>query len=118
MSFGMSGGLLLTLMAVVWGINGYFQSFGALSIVKVNAQWFQVRERGTFSGIFGVLIRMGLLLAFQGVPLILLVLPWQYAFWIPGLASTISGWRTLPRRRDSPVLIPETRAGMTGPPLL
>ena len=89
MSFGMSGGLLLTLMAVVWGINGYFQSFGALSIVKVNAQWFQVRERGTFSGIFGVLIRMGLLLAFQGVPLILLVLPWQYAFWIPGVCVAV-----------------------------
>jgi len=83
--FGLSGGLLLTLLAIVWGINGYFQSFGALSIVKVNAQWFHVRERGTFAGVFGVLIRLGLLLAFQGVPLILLVLPWQYAFWIPGL---------------------------------
>ena len=84
LKFGLSGGMILTLMAIVWGINGYFQSFGALSIVKVNAQWFHVRERGTFAGIFGVLIRMGLLFAFQGVPLILLVLPWQYAFWIPG----------------------------------
>jgi MFS transporter, OPA family, glycerol-3-phosphate transporter len=84
LKFGLSGGMILTLMAIVWGLNGYFQSFGALSIVKVNAQWFHVRERGTFAGIFGVLIRMGLLLAFQGVPLILLVLPWQYAFWIPG----------------------------------
>lgn len=84
LSFGLSGGLILTLMAIVWGLNGYFQSFGALSIVKVNAQWFHVRERGTFAGIFGVLIRMGLLLAFQGVPLILLILPWQYVFWIPG----------------------------------
>ena len=82
--FGLSGGMILTLMAIVWGLNGFFQSFGALSIVKVNAQWFHVRERGTFSGIFGVLIRMGLLFAFQGVPLIVLVLPWQYAFWIPG----------------------------------
>ena len=84
LKFGLSGVMILTLMAIVWGVNGYFQSFGALSIVKVNAQWFHVRERGTFAGIFGVLIRMGLLLAFQGVPLILLVLPWQYAFWIPG----------------------------------
>ncbi len=82
--YGLSGGTLLTLMATVWGINGYFQSFGALSIVKVNAQWFHVLERGTFSGIFGVLIRLGLLLAFQGVPIILLYLPWQYGFWIPG----------------------------------
>jgi OPA family glycerol-3-phosphate transporter-like MFS transporter len=85
LSHGLSGGFLLTMMAIVWGLNGFFQSFGALSIVKVNAQWFHVRERGTFAGIFGVLIRMGLLLAFQGVPLILLFGPWQYAFWIPGL---------------------------------
>lgn len=94
--FGLSGGSLLTMMAIVWGINGYFQSFGALSIVKVNAQWFHVRERGTFSGIFGVLIRMGLLLAFQGVPLILLFLPWQYGFWIPGLCvgvMVLVNWR-------------------------
>jgi MFS transporter, OPA family, glycerol-3-phosphate transporter len=84
LGFGLTGGTLLALMAVVWGINGYFQSFGALSIVKVNAQWFHVRERGTFAGVFGVLIRFGLLLAFQGVPLIFLFLPWQYAFWIPG----------------------------------
>lgn len=87
--FGMSGGFLLTLMAVVWSLNGYFQSFGALSIVKVNAQWFHVRERGTFSGIFGVLIRFGLILAFQGVPLILLFFPWQYTFWIPGIVVTV-----------------------------
>jgi len=84
LGFGLTGGTLLTLMAIVWGINGYFQSFGALSIVKVNAQWFHVRERGTFAGVFGVLIRFGLLLAFQGVPLIFLFFPWPYAFWIPG----------------------------------
>jgi MFS transporter, OPA family, glycerol-3-phosphate transporter len=84
LGFGLSGGMLLSLMAIVWGINGYFQSFGALSIVKVNAQWFHVRERGTFAGVFGVLIRFGLLLAFQGVPLIFLYFPWPYAFWIPG----------------------------------
>jgi OPA family glycerol-3-phosphate transporter-like MFS transporter len=100
--FGLSGGTLLTLMAVVWGINGFFQSFGALSIVKVNAQWFHVRERGTFSGIFGVLIRLGLLLAFQGVPLILLVLPWQYGFWVPGACVAVMffvNWRWM---EDSP----------------
>ena len=89
LGFGLSGGMLLAMMAVVWGINGYFQSFGALSIVKVNAQWFHVRERGTFAGIFGVLIRFGLLLAFYGVPLIFLVFPWQYAFWIPGACVVV-----------------------------
>jgi len=80
---GLSPETLLTTMAVVWGINGYFQSFGALSIVKVNAHWFHVRERGTFAGIFGVLIRFGLILAFSGVPLILTMLPLHFAFWLP-----------------------------------
>ena len=89
LNYGLTGGTLLALMAVVWGINGYFQSFGALSIVKVNAQWFHVRERGTFAGVFGVLIRLGLLLAFQGVPLIFLFFPWPYAFWIPGIGVVL-----------------------------
>jgi MFS transporter, OPA family, glycerol-3-phosphate transporter len=102
LGYGLSGGMLLTLMAVVWGVNGYFQSFGALSIVKVNAHWFHMRERGTFAGVFGVLIRCGLLLAFQGVPLIFLFAPWQYAFWIPGLCVIVVGLVNLKWMENSP----------------
>ncbi len=87
--FGMTGSTVIALLACVWAINFYFQSFGALSIVKINAAWFHVRERGTFSGIFGILIRAGLLLAFSGSPLILATLPWQWVFWIP--AACVSG---------------------------
>jgi len=43
----------------------YFQSFGAVSIVKVNSSWFHLRERGTFGGIFGILISLGLYFAFD-----------------------------------------------------
>ncbi len=46
-------------MAVLWGANNYFQSFGALSIVKINAAWFRVSERGSFAGIFGIMIQSG-----------------------------------------------------------
>ncbi|KPL06288.1 hypothetical protein AMJ86_09000, partial [bacterium SM23_57] len=45
--------------------NMYFQSYGAVAIVKVNASWFHVRERGIFGGIFGVLISLGLYFAFD-----------------------------------------------------
>lgn len=83
-ALGLGANQLLWIMATIWGINGYFQSFGALSIVKVNAHWFHIRERGTFAGIFGILIRFGLILAFSGVPLILTVLPLPFAFLIPG----------------------------------
>jgi OPA family glycerol-3-phosphate transporter-like MFS transporter len=98
----MAPGTVLAVMATIWGINGYFQSFGALSIVKVNAQWFHVRERGTFAGVFGVLIRLGLILAFSGVPFILTVLPLRYAFWLPGTFVAVMFAVNLAFMKDSP----------------
>ncbi|UCE01509.1 MAG: MFS transporter [Candidatus Latescibacterota bacterium] len=50
---------------LLYAINMYFQSFGALSIVTVKAPWFHVRERGTFSTIFGVMISLGIYFAFD-----------------------------------------------------
>ena len=40
-------------------VNGWFQSCGAPGMVKINAAWFQRTERGTFAGIFGVMIQLG-----------------------------------------------------------
>ncbi|MFH1725733.1 MAG: MFS transporter [Elusimicrobiota bacterium] len=51
--------------SIVYSLNMYFQSFGAVSIVKVNAHWFHVKERGVFSGIFGTLISLGIFFAFD-----------------------------------------------------
>ena len=56
---------LTTTFAVLFGVNMYFQSFGAVAIVKVNASWFHVRERGGFSGIFGTMISSGIFLAYS-----------------------------------------------------
>jgi MFS transporter, OPA family, glycerol-3-phosphate transporter len=53
------------LLALLYSFNMYFQSFGAVAIVKVNASWFHLRERGTFGGIFGILISLGLYFAFD-----------------------------------------------------
>lgn len=55
---------LRLVFSILYGANMYFQSFGAVSIVKVNAHWFHVRERGGFSGIFGTMISSGVFLAF------------------------------------------------------
>ncbi len=45
--------------------NMYFQSFGAVAIVTTKAPWFHVRERGTFSTIFGTMISLGIYFAFD-----------------------------------------------------
>lgn len=55
---------LRLVFSLLYAVNMYFQSFGAVSIVKVNAHWFHVTERGGFSGIFGTMISSGIFLAF------------------------------------------------------
>jgi OPA family glycerol-3-phosphate transporter-like MFS transporter len=88
-AWGLTPRQLAYVLSGVWAINAYFQSFGALSIVKINAQWFHVRERGTFGAIFGVLIRLGLILAFSGVPLIATALSWWWGFWVPAIGVAV-----------------------------
>lgn len=50
---------------LLYAVNMYFQSFGAVAIVTTKAPWFHVRERGTFSTIFGVMISLGIYFAFD-----------------------------------------------------
>src|SRR5512133_2925923 len=53
---------------VCYALNMYFQSYGAVSIIKVKANWFHVRERGVFGAIFGTLISFGVYFAFEWGP--------------------------------------------------
>jgi sugar phosphate permease len=81
--------------ALIWLINGYFQSFGAPGMIKINAAWFNRDERGTCAGIFGLMIQMGQIAINNLAPLILagfalgaLVVgkgEWRWVFRIPPL---------------------------------
>jgi OPA family glycerol-3-phosphate transporter-like MFS transporter len=56
---------LVATYTALYGLNMYFQSYGAVSIIKVKAYWFHVRERGVFGAIFGTLISFGVYFAFD-----------------------------------------------------
>jgi len=56
---------LTAVFSVLYAGNMYFQSFGAVAIVKTNAPWFHVRERGVFGAIFGILISLGVYFAYD-----------------------------------------------------
>jgi OPA family glycerol-3-phosphate transporter-like MFS transporter len=56
---------LVAAYTALYSINMYFQSYGAVSIIKVKAYWFHVRERGVFGAIFGTLISIGTYFAFD-----------------------------------------------------
>lgn len=85
-TFGMSH---MTAFTVAFAINMYFQSFGAVSIVKVNAAWFHVRERGTFGGIFGILISLGLYFAYDVGRRITEHFAIEWLFYIPAIVLAI-----------------------------
>jgi OPA family glycerol-3-phosphate transporter-like MFS transporter len=74
---------LLVSMSLLWSLNMYFQSFGALSVVKVNSTWFHVRERGVFGGIFGIMISSGYFLASTIGAWILSRFHWTMIWFVP-----------------------------------
>jgi len=86
-------------IALVWLINGWFQSFGAPGMIKINAAWFKRNERGTFAGIFGFMIQLGQVVSsklspaiLNGISLgILVVAPgqWRWLFIIPPAVTLV-----------------------------
>ncbi|MFM8657940.1 MAG: MFS transporter [Chthoniobacterales bacterium] len=86
-------------IALVWLINGWFQSFGAPGMIKINAAWFQRQERGTFAGIFGFMIQLGQVISSKLSPMILngislgflIIAPgqWRWLFIIPPMVTLV-----------------------------
>jgi OPA family glycerol-3-phosphate transporter-like MFS transporter len=96
--FGSFTGTFAT-FALIWLLNGYFQSFGAPGMIKINAAWFNRTERGTFSGIFGLMIQMGQVAINNWAPLILAGFTigafvvaegqWRWLFRLPPLVTAV-----------------------------
>ncbi len=92
-------------MAILYGVNMYFQSFASVAIVKVNSNWFHINERGFFGGIFGILISSGLFLAYTVSPLIM---SWlftgdpQYYYFVPAALLTFMMTVTFLLIRNTP----------------
>ena len=83
-------------------INMYFQSFGAVSIVKVNAPWFHVRERGVLGGLFGILISLGLYFSYDWTLMLQRAFGNAMAFWVPCAVLVVCMVVTFVLVRDSP----------------
>jgi OPA family glycerol-3-phosphate transporter-like MFS transporter len=102
----------------------YFQSFGAVSIVKVNGAWFHLRERGTFGGIFGILISLGLYFAFDWGYRITRTFQLEWVFFIPAAMLVVFFVLSAMFVRDNPSETGhadfdpgDASSGDTGPPL-
>ena len=94
--------LMLAYFATVWSLNQYFQSYSALSLIKVNASWFHIAERGRFSAIFGSMIQSGRagILSLGGI--LAAWLAWQWIFFVPAAIMFVMGILTYFVVQDSP----------------
>ena len=97
-----SKALLLGYFTTVWSLNQYFQSYSAVSLVKVNASWFHISERGRFSAIFGSMIQSGRagILSLGG--LLVVAGPWPWVFFAPAAIMAVMGILTFLVVQDSP----------------
>ena len=79
-------------LSVCYALNMYFQSYGAVSIIKVKANWFHVRERGVFGAIFGTLISFGVYFAFEWGQAIVDMTKAKMPAAPGGLTNFLRGW--------------------------
>lgn len=98
-----TGTLLLGYLATTWTLNMYFQSYSALALIKVNAGWFHVSERGVFSAIFGSMIQSGRAAIYALMTAgFVVVLPWQWRFFLPAMIVALFFVVTWLFVRDTP----------------
>lgn len=76
-------------LAVLWGLNGWFQSYGAgPSIVSLN-QWFSNKQRGTLYGVWFTSHNLGSSFAYFAIAAIVGAYSWSMGFIAAGIISLI-----------------------------
>ena len=80
---------LLWIWIVLWGLNGWFQGFGAPSGMVSLAQWFSNRERGRRYGIWSTAHSLGEGLTFVAVAGLVTAFGWRAGFIGPGIACVV-----------------------------
>ena len=93
---------MLWAAVAIWGLNGWFQSFGAPGGVVAMTAWYSNRERGRMYGIWSTAHSIGEGATFLLVGAVVTWIGWRAGFWIPGLigvAVALFAWMLL---RDRP----------------
>jgi len=99
--FGLTAGAIV-LMAVLWGLNGYFQSMGWGPTVKAKANWFPKKIRGKISGRLGTSYIIGGALSWFLAGTIVKYFNWRYTFFIPAVVCIILAIHWYIRARNAP----------------
>lgn len=93
---------VLWIWIVLWGLNGWFQGFGAPGGVVAMSHWFSNRERGRYYGIWSTAHSLGEGLTFIGSSTLVACFGWRGAFTGPGLICIAVAFLMFLVLRDRP----------------
>lgn len=101
-NLGMGFADTLLMAAVIWGVNGWFQGFGAPGSVVALSSWFSNRERGRMYGLWITSHSFGEGLTFFVVGWVVATFGWRFGYFVPagiGLFAALTVWSLM---RDRP----------------
>jgi OPA family sugar phosphate sensor protein UhpC-like MFS transporter len=96
--------------AVIWGLNGWFQGFGAPGGVVAMTHWFSNKERGRTYGLWSTAHSIGEGLTFFVIGSVVAYFGWRWGFFVPamiGFAAAAMMWllvRDRPRTMGLPTV--------------
>lgn len=99
----LSVGLLMSLLAFMWGANAWFQSMTFPPIAKSLSYWFSKKTRGFRWSVVSTSHQVGVMCGSYIAALAIQYISWQSAFYIPGAISILGGLWLYNRLRDKPV---------------
>ena len=76
-------------LVVLWGLNGWFQSFGAGPCIVALNQWFTNKERGTYYGVWFTSHNIGAAFTYLATAVIVGAYGWHMGFIMPGIVCMI-----------------------------
>ncbi len=111
-SFGLLGSALAHLLlgwtsgavffALLWAVNGWFQSMGSAPCIVSLTQWFSASERGTRYGLWSIAHGIGEGLSFLLTSMAVAAWGWQWGFFCPGLFCLVVSFVLLRTLMDRP----------------
>ena len=98
--FGLSSSLIM--LAIFWGLNGWFQGFGWPPCARFLTHWYSQNERGSWWSSWNVSHNIGAFIIPWIIGAALYHFGWRMAMYIPGVLCIFGSLFLINRLRDTP----------------
>ena len=92
----------ITMFAIFWGINGWFQGFGWPPCTRLLSYWYSHSERGSWWSTCSLSHNVGAFLIPWIASPFLQYYGWRYAMYVPGVLCILGALFLINRLRDNP----------------